>query len=48
MIKTIAIIVYIVINLNAQTSMNNSFIFISMIIDFNLKYICINKVIIYD
>ena len=39
MIKAVAIAVYVVINLNAQ---------ISMIIDFSLKYICVNEVIIYD
>ena len=48
MIKATAIVVYTVINLSAQTSMNNSSVFISMIIDFNLKYICVNEVIIYD
>ena len=39
MIKAVAIIVYAVTNLNAQTS---------MIIDLNLKYICVNKVMIYN
>ena len=48
MIKAIAVVVYAVTNLNAQISMNNSSVFISMIIDFNLKYICVNEVIIYD
>ena len=48
MIKAVAIIVYAVINLSAQILMNNSSVFISMIIDFNLKYICVNEVIIYN
>ena len=48
MIKAVAVAAYAVINLNEYISTNNSSVFTSMIINLNLKYICINEVIIYD